>query len=67
MWVEGNAAALFQAIRNLVENAIVHTALATTVEIAVGPDGSVVVSDEGEGIPPEQRELIFQRFWLNAE
>jgi signal transduction histidine kinase len=63
VWVEGNTAALFQAVRNLVENAIVHTALATTVEIAVGSDGSVVVSDEGEGIPPEQRELVFGRFW----
>jgi signal transduction histidine kinase len=34
VWVQGNAAALFQAIRNLVENAIIHTASGTTVEIA---------------------------------
>jgi signal transduction histidine kinase len=63
VWVEGNAGALFQAIRNLVENAITHTASGTTVEIVVGPDGSVVVRDEGAGIPAEQRDLIFQRFW----
>ena len=63
VWVEGNAAALFQAIRNLVENAITHTAPGTTVDLAVGPDGSVVVRDEGAGIPQEQRDLIFQRFW----
>jgi signal transduction histidine kinase len=63
VWVVGNPAALFQAIRNLVENAIVHTAAGTTVDIAVGPDGSAVVRDQGPGIPPEQRELIFQRFW----
>jgi len=63
VWVEGSAAALFQAIRNLVENAITHTAPGTTVEIAVAPNGSVVVRDEGAGIPLEHRELIFQRFW----
>ena len=63
VWVWGNASALFQAIRNLVENAIFHTAPGTNVEIAVGQDGSAIVSDEGAGIPPEQRDLIFQRFW----
>jgi signal transduction histidine kinase len=63
IWVHGNAGALFQAIRNLVENAIAYTPRGTTVEIAVGSDGAVLVSDEGPGIPPHQREVIFQRFW----
>jgi signal transduction histidine kinase len=63
VWVVGNPAALFQAIRNLVENAIIHTASNTTVDIAVRPEGSVVVTDEGAGIPLQQRELIFHRFW----
>jgi signal transduction histidine kinase len=61
--VEGNAGALFQAVRNLVENAVTHTAPGTTVEIAANNDGSIVVSDAGPGIAEEQRELIFQRFW----
>jgi signal transduction histidine kinase len=63
VWIHGNSSALFQAIRNLVENAIAHTAPATTVEIAVSNDGTVAVSDEGPGIPLDQREVIFQRFW----
>ena len=63
VWVHGHSSALFQAIRNLVENAIAHTAPTTTVEIAVSADGTVTVSDEGPGIPADQRELIFQRFW----
>lgn len=63
VWVHGNRGALFQAIRNLVENAIAHTAPATTVDLAVHQDGTVVVSDQGPGIPADQRELIFQRFW----
>ena len=63
VWVEGNGQALFLAVRNLVENAIIHTATGTTVEILVNDDGSVVVSDEGAGVPAEQRDVIFQRFW----
>lgn len=63
IWVEGNGQALFVAVRNLVENAITHTATGTTVEVAVGDDGSVMVGDEGAGVPVEQRNLIFQRFW----
>jgi signal transduction histidine kinase len=63
IWIEGNAGALFQAVRNLVENAITHTAPGTVVEIAVNRDGSIVVSDAGPGIPAAQHEVIFQRFW----
>ncbi|MDR3533596.1 MAG: ATP-binding protein [Rhodopila sp.] len=63
VWVEGNGQALFLAVRNLVENAITHTATGTTVGITVWADGSVAVSDEGAGIPVEQRDVIFQRFW----
>lgn len=62
VWVEGNAGALFQAVRNLVENAIAHTAQGSAVEIAANRNGSIVVSDAGPGIPAEHRELIFQRF-----
>jgi len=63
VWVEGNGSALFQAVRNLVENAITHTSPGTTVDIEVRAEGSVVVTDHGPGVPIEQRELIFQRFW----
>jgi signal transduction histidine kinase len=63
VWVEGNGAALFQAIRNLVENAIIHTPPGTAVEVTVTPEGGVTVRDAGTGIPREQRDLIFQRFW----
>lgn len=61
--VKGNAEMLRRAIRNLAENAIRHTGRGTTVEIVVGDDGSVRVRDSGPGIPPGERELIFQRFW----
>lgn len=63
VWVEGNRAALFQAIRNLVENAIIHTPPGTVVDVKVTPDGGITVRDAGAGIPRDQRDLIFQRFW----
>jgi signal transduction histidine kinase len=63
VWVRGNAEMIRRAIRNLVENALRHTPPGTTVEVNVGKDGSVFVSDEGPGVPAADRELIFQRFW----
>lgn len=64
--VRGNRDALHQALRNLVENALRFTAEETEVEISVDPAGSVTVSDRGPGIPPQERELLFRRFWQGA-
>jgi signal transduction histidine kinase len=63
VWIRGNSDAVFQAIRNVVENAIRHTALETTVEVEIGKRGSVRILDRGSGIPEKDRELIFRRFW----
>jgi signal transduction histidine kinase len=61
--VRGNQDAIHQAVRNLVENAVRFTAVDTEVEISVDPQGSVTVSDHGPGIPPEERDMLFRRFW----
>lgn len=61
--VRGNTEALGQAVRNLVENALRHTAAGTTVEIELTADRVLTVTDCGPGIPPAQRDRIFQRFW----
>jgi signal transduction histidine kinase len=61
--VKGNAPMLHQAVRNLAENALRHTPAGTTVEINVATDGAVRVLDEGPGVAPNERELIFRRFW----
>ena len=61
--VHGNPDMLGRAVRNLVENALVHTPRETTVEIAVDGRGTIVVSDRGPGVPATDREQIFRRFW----
>jgi len=61
--VRGNAGAIEDAIRNLVENAIAHSMRHSEVCVEVGSDGSVSVADQGSGIAPEDRHRIFQRFW----
>ncbi len=61
--VHGNSDALDRAVRNLVENALAHTAPATSVEIAVSRDGVIRVMDRGPGVPRTVREHIFKRFW----
>jgi signal transduction histidine kinase len=59
----GNADALRQAVRNLVENALQHTRPNTTVEVAVSEVPAVAVIDHGPGVPAADRERLFQRFW----
>jgi len=57
-----------QVITNLMGNAMRFTASGSPIEIAVEVDaerqqGVISVIDHGEGIPPQIREKIFQRFW----
>lgn len=61
--VKGNGEAVFNALRNLVENALTHTPPGTTVTVRVERPATLRVEDRGPGVPPEQRERIFQRFW----
>jgi signal transduction histidine kinase len=58
---------LGRALRNLIENALRHTPKNTTVEIDLGAEGSVRVSDQGEGVPSDKRDMVFQRFWRGVE
>jgi signal transduction histidine kinase len=61
--IVGNAAAIADALRNLVENALAHTAWGTEVIVEVGQEGTLSVLDSGSGIPVDDRPHIFDRFW----
>ena len=61
--VRGNEETLGQAVRNLLENALRHTAPGTAVTVRVTDQPAIHLADRGPGIAPAERELIFQRFW----
>jgi signal transduction histidine kinase len=61
--VRGDAEALGRAVRNLLENAEHHAA--GVVRVDLGRDGRevrLVVADDGPGIPPGDRDRVFDRF-----
>ena len=71
--VEGQPDALQILLRNLVDNAIKYTPGGGTADISVrreaGEGGgriAVTVEDSGPGIPPEERERVFDRFYRVA-
>ena len=62
----GDRELLTQMVANLVENAIRHTPAGTRIEVALGSDRECIVgtvTDNGPGVPAEERERIFQRFY----
>lgn len=61
--VRGNATLLRHALTNLVENAFNHSPPGGEITITVEPSGRMFVDDQGPGVPPEDREHVFQRFW----
>ncbi|WP_371421450.1 sensor histidine kinase [Tardiphaga sp.] len=61
--VYGNPEMIRRAVLNLANNAVEHTAEGTTVEFLVQQGGTLSIKDAGSGISPNERELIFQRFW----
>lgn len=55
-----------RAVANLVNNALRYAPAGTPVRVAVeltATEASVAVTDRGPGVPEEQRERIFERFW----
>jgi signal transduction histidine kinase len=64
--IEGDGELLLQMFVNLVENAIRHTPAKTKIELRLGViEGhlAVEIADSGEGIPADEREKVFERFY----
>ena len=67
--IRGDRRRLARVVANLIDNARVHGGAEPTVYV-VEPDGEgeplghvwIAVEDHGTGVPPEERELVFERF-----
>lgn len=62
--IKGNEAGLRDLIDNLIDNAIRYTPAGghITVRVGYGDSAWLQVEDDGPGIPPDQRDLVFERF-----
>ena len=63
--IDGDRDLLFQAVANLVDNAIKYTPIGGHIVLGLRLAGDAVelsVADTGPGIPADQRERVFDRF-----
>jgi signal transduction histidine kinase len=61
--VEGDAHALRRMLRNLLDNAVRHAESVVEVDVSVrAGSATMVVRDDGPGIPEPDRERVFARF-----
>lgn len=68
--VDGERAALVALVRNLADNAVRYAPPGARVGVHVAPDGAQAllrVDDSGPGIPPAERERVFDRFYRRGD
>ena len=64
--VAGDPHQLRQVLANLLRNALVHTPPGTPIEVDVRDEGTVTVlevRDHGPGLPTDENDALFERFW----
>ncbi|MFI6849810.1 HAMP domain-containing histidine kinase [Kitasatospora sp. NBC_00085] len=61
-FVRGDAAALERAVINLLDNAVKYSPPGGTIEVGL-QQGVLTVRDHGPGIPPDELQYVFDRFW----
>ncbi|HEX5844565.1 MAG TPA: sensor histidine kinase N-terminal domain-containing protein [Pseudomonas sp.] len=66
VWISGEPTLLNELLCNLLDNAMAHTPPGGNVILRVLPAGVLEVEDDGPGIPPEEHQLVFARFYRRS-
>ncbi|WP_425559903.1 sensor histidine kinase [Kitasatospora paranensis] len=61
-YVQGDAADLERAVINLLDNAVKYSPPGGRVDVSLSA-GRLTVRDHGPGIPPDELQYVFDRFW----
>ncbi|MET9181734.1 HAMP domain-containing sensor histidine kinase [Kitasatospora aureofaciens] len=61
-YTHGDAAGLERAVINLLDNAVKYSPPGGTIEVRL-QQGVLTVRDHGPGIPPDELQYVFDRFW----
>ncbi|WP_151898782.1 sensor histidine kinase [Oceanisphaera profunda] len=69
LWIQGDEIAITQMLNNLIDNAVAHAPVHTRVEILLrtSPAPAMLIRDLGPGIPHEEREKVFARFYRGSQ
>lgn len=63
VWLHGEPTLLNELLSNLMDNALAHTPVGGNVILRVTEPAVLEVEDDGPGIPHEDRERVFERFY----
>ncbi len=63
VWLRGEPTLLNELLSNLVDNALAHTPAGGNVILRVSAPAVLEVEDDGPGIPLEERDRVFERFY----
>lgn len=66
VWVDRDTEAIKQSLRNILDNALKYSPSGGVIRVKVVSDdhfATLTVEDEGPGIPVEDREKIFEKFY----
>ncbi|MGX6603538.1 ATP-binding protein [Micromonosporaceae bacterium Da 78-11] len=69
LWIDGDAHRLRQVVDDLLSNAVKYSPHGGDVQIGLRADGQLVeltVTDPGLGMPAEEREQVFDRFFRGS-
>ena len=66
VWIEGEESQLSRLVTNLLDNAFKYVPEGGRITLEIAPGPILTVTDDGPGIPPAQREKIFDRFYRGS-